>query len=101
MGMFDSLYDQLGREWQTKALARSLNRYEIGDKVPGPPLDHQMEVIGDHNVVPPYRWAFANIRGGRLAELPVDRDPSLPVRLYSSGWESATEGETDGYHEVH
>lgn len=81
MGMFDSIYSPDGIEWQTKALACLLNRYEVGDEIEGPPIDYQMEVIGGRNY-----WKFVTIRNGRVAEVGVDRDLSLSVREYSSGW---------------
>lgn len=86
MGMFDSLYGADGTEWQTKALGRSLKRYEVGDNVDGPPIDYQMEVIGGRLTDAGSRWAFATIRSGRLEQVPTDRDASLPVCAYSSGW---------------
>jgi hypothetical protein len=88
MGMFDSFYDAEGLEWQSKALACLLNRYDIGDDVPGPPIDYQMELIGGYDEARPDRcyWVFATIRDGRLADLPCDRDTALPVLAYSSGW---------------
>lgn len=88
MGMFDSFIDARGLEWQTKAMECLLNRYQIGDEVPGPPIDYQAEVIGGYDRESPdgSRWSFATIRGGRLAEVPCERDSGLPVQAYSSGW---------------
>lgn len=87
MGMFDSLYAPDGTEWQTKALACLLDRYDVGDEVPGPPIDYQMEVIGGRDGAHERsRWAFATIRAGRLTDLPCERDQTLPVCAYSSGW---------------
>jgi hypothetical protein len=85
MGMFDSFYDAKGIEWQTKALGRSLDRFDIGDYVPGPPIDYQAEVIGGP-LTERGQWKFATIRGGYLASAGDDRDESLPLMEYSSGW---------------
>ena len=89
MGMFDSLYDAEGREWQTKALACLLTRYEIGDEIEGPPIDHQMQVLGDGESN--WCWGYATIRGGRLVEINRGRDITLSLREYSSGWLRAHE----------
>lgn len=91
MGMFDSFYDKDNVEWQTKAFGRSLDRWDIGDQIPGPPIDYQAEVIGgpNHGCI----WKYATIRGGALASAGDERDLTLPLCLYSSGWEPAgTEG---------
>lgn len=79
MGMFDSLYED-GNEYQTKALRRLLNAYFIGDKIPGPPIDYQMSVLGDNG------YGFANIRDGHLAAITQARDASLPLRGYFGDW---------------
>jgi hypothetical protein len=88
MGMFDSFYDESDREWQTKALACDLDVYRIGDRIGEGAHDWQLEVIGPcgHSRWP--RWDCAHwvtIRGGRVAEVGVDRDPSLFAMAYSGG----------------
>lgn len=96
MGMFDSFYDPSGVEWQTKALACRLDRFEIGDEVPGPPCDYQMEVIGGRGQG--FEWSFVTIRDGRVAEIPAPRDPLLALREYSDGWKPAEKRSTYGHH---
>lgn len=97
MGMFDSFYDADGNEWQTKAYGRSLDRWDIGDVVPGPPLDYQAEVIGGPRDT--YLWKYATIRNGVLVSAGDERDESLPAMLYSSGWVQAGEENPRGHHE--
>jgi len=87
MGMFDSFRDDKGGEWQTKALDCFLKSYRLGDEVSGPPIDYQMEVIGGRRNRDIGEWTFVTIRSGRVAEIPAERDESLPVRNYSSGWD--------------
>lgn len=90
MGMFDSFRDDKGGEWQTKAMGRNLDSFRVGEPIPGPPLDYQMEVIGG-----PYRhtvgeWTFVTIRDGLLAKVPAERDETLALWNYSGGWTRAT-----------
>lgn len=99
MGMFDSFYDANGVEWQTKAYGRSLDRWDLGDIVPGPPVDYQSEVIGGPNHA--CRWKYATIRAGVLASAGDERDERLPLQLYAGGWERAKGGEHCGHHEEH
>ena len=87
MGMFDRFYDASGVEWQTKAFGQALERWHIGDVVPGPPIDYQAEVIGGRETE--FQWAFATICDGKLVSVGDERDERLPLRLYSSGWEPA------------
>lgn len=96
MGMFDSFYGADGSEWQTKALGRSLDRWEIGDSVPGPPIDYQAEVIGGRGTSERGHWSFVTMRAGKLASVNDVRDPALPLLLYGREWEPATEGASDG-----
>ncbi len=88
MGMFDSFYDSAGVEWQTKALDCTLTNYDIGDVIPGPSVDYQMDVCGgpDDN---PFQEAYATIRGGVLASVPDERDNSLPLVDYHGSWKDA------------
>ena len=81
MGMFDSLIDANGHEWQTKAFARCLDEYRIGDEIPADgPATYQVEILGDR---PDYIDALATIRDGVLEAIPVERDPRLPLLDYS------------------
>lgn len=99
MGMFDSLYDAEGHEWQTKAYSRVLDQIEIGEAMSeladAPDLaDYQVEVLGsdaDDNFVE----SFATVRGGVLTEVPAERDPALPLAGYSSGIEYPEESSDD------
>ena len=91
MGMFDSLNDAEGVEWQTKAFDCDLDRWTIGDRIATDedyPATYQVEVIGG---VP---WnALATIRDGVLVAVPTERDKSLPLVGYHGGiQESAVTG---------
>ncbi len=82
MGMFDSLYDSEGREWQTKAFNRALATFDIGSIITGLQADNcQVEVLAhiDGNFV----RSYATIINGRLSEVPAKRDESLPLFSYS------------------
>lgn len=81
MGMFDSLYDPHGNEWQTKAYHRLLDRYTIGDQMPARDdgsKAYQVKVLGDVE-------SFATIRDDHLEQVPVDRDLTLPLVDYYGG----------------
>ena len=100
MGMFDSFYDAQGREWQTKALGRSLHRWEIGDAVPVQ-FDCQLEAIGRHDATG-VRVMLATIKSGQLTHVGATRDESLPLIPYGglgamlySDWLSALASEPD------
>ena len=93
MGMYDTLLAADGSDWQTKALDDPyLRDYHIGDRVdvagPNPDCyeDYQIHVIGDSPDRPGAVWRFATIRGGCLSDVPVDRDPSLPLADYHGGF---------------
>lgn len=90
MGMFDSLFDTKGNEWQTKAFGCILDRFEIGDRIVSVG-DFQVEVCGGED--PPFEDSFATIRAGVLAAVPVDRDPQLPLMDYHGYilWPDGTE----------
>lgn len=87
MGMFDSLIDRHGDEWQTKAFDCLLRRFSIGDAIgERPPVPaYQVAVLGDPT---PSQFvdSFATIRDGVLVDVPADRDPSLPLMNYSGHW---------------
>ena len=92
MGMFDSLYDANGIEWQTKAFSRTLTNYRIGDPLPSVPISsYQMKVIGGPHDEP-YLWSYATIRNRKLATVPDERDKKLPLLDYSGGWLEIPEG---------
>lgn len=80
MGMFDSMTDAEGVEWQTKAFDCDLDRWTIGDRIETGedyPASYQVEVIGG---VP---WnALATIRDKVLVAVPAERDRSLPLVGY-------------------
>ena len=93
MGMFDSLYDEDGTEWQTKALKRVLAQYNIGDVIYSDfPVTYQVEVLGGG--VGGFVYSHATIFNGVLAEVDVPRDPLLPFINYS-GYPVPTVKETD------
>ena len=85
MGMFDSLFDGSGHEWQTKAYDCLLDEYRIGDPVPviidAYPDTYQVEVLGGPG--PGSVDSFATVRGNHLHEVPAGRDPSLPLINFS------------------
>lgn len=97
MGMFDSIYDAKGIEWQTKAFECLLTRYDIGSTVTAEKLSFQVEVLGQPE---PRAWpepgefvdTFATIRDGILAEVPAERDETLPLQNYSGHWLAAPKG---------
>ena len=78
MGMYDSLYDELGYEWQTKALDQVLGSYHIGDRIPGEPIDYQVPVIGGNE----HSEAYATICDGILTAVPVPRQADIPLVNY-------------------
>lgn len=90
MGMFDSLFDAEGNEWQTKAFGCILDRFQIGDHVHGV-VDFQVEVCGGDD--PPFEDSLATIRAGRLEAVPADRDETLPLMNYHGyiWWPDGTE----------
>lgn len=83
MGMFDSLYDAEGQEWQTKAFSRDLVVFSIRDEMPTVDgLDaYQVEVIGGRRTN--HRWSLATVRGGLLVDVDVAPDPMMPRVDYS------------------
>jgi hypothetical protein len=81
MGMFDRLYDAQNGEWQTKAYARTLERYDVGDKIDAPAESYQVEVLGE--IEGNFEFSFATVRFGILVAVPAERDYTLPRRNYS------------------
>src|SRR5688572_29900314 len=88
MGMFDSLFSDkqhtVANEWQTKAYDCNLDNYDVGDEMPdieayGHIQTYQVEVLGG----PDDEDSFATVSCGVLADVPADRDPSLPLFDYS------------------
>lgn len=99
MGMFDSLYDAEGREWQTYAFGRHMAVCRIGERVRGgAPFTYQVEVgrierEGSNKFVD----SFATFHDGVLAAVPDDRDIALPLLNYDGEWiKSPTEAEAFG-----
>ncbi|WP_336698160.1 hypothetical protein [Curtobacterium sp. USHLN213] len=84
MGMFDSMIDADGREWQTKAFGRALERWRVGDQVPADDSDFQARVLGDEAFG--YKYALATVRDGVLTEVPAERDPLLLLVDYQGGY---------------
>lgn len=89
MGMFDSMYDKNGDEWQTKAFDCLLDRYQLGDSLPGPPTDYQVEIYGGPQPAASRGVgvdSLAIVRAGRLQAINVPPDDSLPLMDYHGGW---------------
>jgi len=86
MGMFDSLYDSRGNEWQTKAFDCLCDRYEIGDAMPDAdaPPPYQVKVFGGPWDAPAVD-SFATVRDGALVMVPDVRDAHLPLLDYHGG----------------
>ena len=87
--MFDSLVDENGNEWQTKAYHCGLDVYRGGDQAPdligvyygmavkSAPADYQVEVLGGDFVD-----AYATVRRGIFISIGVERDDALPLVSY-------------------
>jgi hypothetical protein len=87
MGMFDSMYDRLGTEWQTKAFHCELDRYRVGDELPFIGTDtYQVEIFGGPNKPSEYIEALATVRGNKLASIRDERDETLPLLDYHGEW---------------
>lgn len=87
MGMFDSIYDGDGREWQTKALDCTLKRYAPGDAIPGPLFDYQMKVIsGWLEGGKGLDYGYALIHNGNLMDVLHEPDEFLQTLDYPGGW---------------
>jgi hypothetical protein len=82
MGMFDSVYDADGNEWQTKAFDRVLAEWRIGDEFTTAASDFQFKVYGG-----PGRLSdgIATVRNNILTAVPAERDETLPLIDYSGG----------------
>ena len=90
MGMFDSLYDADGDEWQTKAYECLCLTWQLGDTLGRPRLaddvsTYQVEVLG----WPGAEDGYATVRDDVLVTIGTDRDPSLPL----VGYRGALRGE--------
>lgn len=87
MGMFDSMYDADGDEWQTKAFHCELDRYTIGDELPFIGTNtYQVEILGGPSNPTGYLESYATIRGNVLTSLDDDRDETLPLLDYHGDW---------------
>ena len=94
MGMFDSMYDTEGHEWQTKAYGRILERWEVGHQMRDVGAGtYQVQVLGGP-LEPPFAYSLATIRDGRLVAVPAERDESMPLLDYWGDW-ITKEGATD------
>lgn len=90
MGMFDRLYDNQWREWQTKSLYNTLDTLHIDDTIEiAEGATCQIEVTGSIDDVSGgenYLDAYATIRDGVLTEVPAERDEALPLRDFDDEW---------------
>lgn len=87
MGMFDSMYDASGAEWQTKAFHCVLDRYRLGDELPFIGTDsYQVEICGGPDRPADYIDSYATIRGNSLASIHDGRDETLPLLDYHGEW---------------
>lgn len=87
MGMFDSMYDPSGAEWQTKAFHCELDRYKVGDELPFIGTEtYQVEVFGGPDKPSEYIESYATIQDGKLASIHDERDAKLPLLDYHGGW---------------
>jgi hypothetical protein len=95
MGMFDSFYDETGREWQTKAFDCGLDVWEIGDRFESEgPQTFQVEVLGSDyskGSREDFRDSFATIRNGVVEAVDVPRDDTLPLIDYGGHLSSVGE----------
>jgi hypothetical protein len=82
MGMFDSVYDADGNEWQTKAFDRVLAEWSIGDEFTTAASDFQFKVYGGPA---PSSDAIATVRDNVLTAVPAERDGTLPLIDYQGG----------------
>lgn len=87
MGMFDSLYDDLGHEWQTKAYYCGLSAYKIGVVIPSDfpesyPTTYQVEILGGE-AGRSFTRSLATVRDGVLESVHDRRDVTLPLINYS------------------
>lgn len=89
MGMFDSLYDVDGDEWQTKAFGCSLAQYNIGqiidEHVDGDLTTYQVSVFGEPGCKGFFVDSFATVIDQRLVVVPAERDRALPLIDYGGG----------------
>ena len=84
MGMFDSLYDSKGREWQTKAFDCLLDEFRVGDPMPDADAStYQVAVLGGKNGE--FIESFATVRDDVLEQVPATRDIRLALIDYCGG----------------
>ncbi len=81
MGMFDTLFDAKGHDWQTKAYDCMLDVYRIGDAMPSPSASnvstYQVEILGDP-IPSIFVGSFATVKDNRLESVDDPRDERLP-----------------------
>lgn len=87
MGMFDSMWDADGKEWQTKAFHCDLAGYRVGDELPFIGTDtYQVEIFGGGVSNVQDIDSYATIRDNRLAAIRDERDDTLPLLDYHGDW---------------
>jgi len=84
--MFDSMYDKAGHEWQTKAFNCTLEHYKIGDRLPIPPFNCQVEILGGGTITSQDRDSYATIHEGHIKSIDDERDDGLYLLDYHGGW---------------
>lgn len=85
MGMFDSLYDEAGHDWQTKAFDCVLARFKIGETMPDSSYpSYQVAILGDPDGS--FVHSFATVQDCVLMSVHDERDESLPLLDYFGGW---------------
>ena len=89
MGMYDSLIDSYGSEWQTKAFHNStLRKWVIGEKPDGgAPFTYQVEIMGRDEAIKENFISYATLVDGVIAEVNVPRNKKLPLLCYYGDWE--------------
>jgi hypothetical protein len=78
MGMFDSLYDANGNEFQTKAFECLLTEYHIGDDVDAMLFTYQVEIFGGPN----NEDSYATVVDGTIIAIDVPRDETFTLINY-------------------
>lgn len=87
MGMFDSMWDADGMEWQTKAFDCGLAGYQVGDELPFIGTDtYQVEIFGGAKWPGQDADSYATIRDKRLISINDERDETLPLLGYHGDW---------------
>ena len=97
MGMFDSLYDSKGNEWQTKAYNCMLETFRVGDPMPDDRREacvtYQVQIFGGPEDPDEFKHSYATVRDGVLRAVDARRDKTLPLMDYHGGPPYFPEGE--------